>query len=99
MLWIIRLIDKPNSTTMRAEHQAAHSAYLKKMDPVCFFTGPLQNDDATQNIGSLWIIKAASRAEAQAFVDNEAFFRCGVFESYTINRVRMGHFHPELVSG
>lgn len=99
MLWAIYLIDKPNATSIRAEHQAVHSAYLKKMDPVCFFTGPLQSDDATRNIGSLWIIKAESRAEAQAFVDGEAFYRAGVFESVTINRVRMGHFHPELVAG
>jgi hypothetical protein len=47
----------------------------------------------------LWIIKADSRVKAQAFVDNEAFLRGGVFEGYTINRVRMGYFYPELVSG
>ncbi len=96
MLWAIHLIDKPNSAEIRAKHLAAHVAYLNKVDSVCFFTGPLQNDDAAQSIGSLWIIKANSRAEAQAFVDAEVFYKAGVFESVKIARTRKGHFHPEL---
>ena len=51
MLWAIYCIDKPNSAALRAEHQERHSAYLKEKDPVIFFTGPLQSDDAGQNIG------------------------------------------------
>ena len=96
MLWAIYLIDKPNSTALRAEHQAEHVAYLKKGDSLCFFTGPLQSDDAKETIGSLWVISANSRAEAQAFVDNEPFHRAGVFASERVTRVRKGHFHPEL---
>ena len=96
MLWAIYCIDKPNSTPLRAEHQQRHSAYLKEKDPVIFFTGPLQSDDGSANIGSLWIIAANSRSEAQAFVDGEAFNRGGVFESVSVRRVRKGHFHPEL---
>ena len=53
MLWAIYCIDKPNSTPLRAEHQQRHSAYLKEKDPVIFFTGPLQSDDGSANIGSL----------------------------------------------
>ena len=96
MLWAIYCVDKPNSAPLRAEHQARHSAYLKEKDPVIFFTGPLQSDDAGANIGSLWIIAANSRSEAQAFVDGEAFYRAGVFESVSVRRVRKGHFHPQL---
>ena len=96
MLWAIYCIDKPNSAALRTEHHPRHSAYLKEKDPIIFFTGPLQSDDAGQNIGSLWIIAANSRGEAQAFVDGEAFYRAGVFESVSVRRVRKGHFHPEL---
>ena len=96
MLWAIYCVDKPNSAALRAEHQQRHSAYLKDKDAVIFFTGPLQSDDGKENIGSLWIVTANSRAEAQAFVDAEAFYRAGVFESVSIRRVRTGHFHPEL---
>ena len=97
MLWAIYLTDTPNAAPLRAKHLEAHKAYLHKVDPQIFFTGPLQSDDASQNIGSLWIVRAGSRAEAQAFVDAEPFFRSGVYASHTINRVRAGHFHAELV--
>ena len=98
MLWAIYCIDKPNSGGLRTEHHQRHSAYLTEKDPVIFFTGPLQSDDARENIGSLWIITANSRSEAQAFVDGEAFYRAGVFESVSVRRVRTGHFHPELAA-
>ena len=61
-----------------------------------FFTGPLQSDDGTQIVGSLWIVSANSRAEAQKFVDGEPFNRAGVFENARVTHVRKGHFHPEL---
>jgi len=96
MLWAIYCVDKPDSAALRTEHHARHSAYLKEKDAAIFFTGPLQSDDASQNIGSLWIVEANSRSEAQAFVDGEAFYRAGVFESVSVRRVRKGHFHPEL---
>jgi uncharacterized protein len=98
MLWVLSLIDKPGSKEMRAKNQEAHTAYLKKVDHQCFSTGPLQSDDGSALIGSLWIISANSRAEAQAFADNEPFFRAGVFQSYTITRWRRSpkHWHPEL---
>ena len=97
MLWAIYLTDTPDAAPLRAKHLEPHKAYLHKVDPQIFFSGPLQNDDATKNIGSLWIIRAGSRAEAQAFVEAEPFYQAGVFESHRITRVRAGHFHAELV--
>jgi len=96
MLWAIYLTDKPNSAELRAKHMDAHRAYLNSVDSVCFFTGPLQNDDASGSIGSLFVISGNSRADAQAFVDNEPFYKSGVFESVKIARTRKGHFHAEL---
>lgn len=97
MLWAIYSIDKPDTAALRVSHVEAHKAYLDKVDAQIFFSGPQQSDDALRNIGSLWIIRAGSRAEAQAFVDAEPFFRAGLYERCTITRVRRGHFHPELV--
>lgn len=97
MLWAVYLLDKADSAPLRTTHLEAHKAYLHKVDGQCFFTGPLMADDATRNIGSLWIISAGSRGAAEAFVQSEPFFQAGVFESHRITRVRAGHFHPELV--
>ena len=96
MLWVISCIDKPNSAALRAEHQKSHSAYLKSQDGIIFFSGPLQSDDGTENIGSLWVVNVNNRGEAKAFADGEAFTQAGVFASVTITRVRKGHLYPEL---
>jgi uncharacterized protein YciI len=96
MLWAVYCIDKPNTLALRAQHLASHREYLTKNARKIFFSGPLQTDDAATNVGSLWILSVPSRAEAQAFVDNEDFYRAGVFASVTIHRIRQGFFHPDL---
>ena len=96
MLWCIYVVDKPNSAAIREKLRQEHMAYLKSVDSVCFFTGPLLTDDGTRMVGSLWIVNVNTRAEAQAFVEGETFYKAGIFESVKINRLRKGgHFHPE----
>ena len=95
MLWVISCVDKPNSAAQRAEHQKAHSAYLKIHDDIIFLTGPKLSDDGTTNIGSLFIINVNSREEAAAFSAGEDFTKAGVYSSVTITRMRKGHMHPE----
>jgi uncharacterized protein YciI len=98
MLWVIICVDKPNSAAKRAEHLLAHRKYLDNPLHQIFFSGPQESDDGSAVVGSLFIIKAPSRTEAQAFVDGETFYRAGVFESVTIRRMRKGRFQPELAN-
>jgi uncharacterized protein YciI len=91
------VVDKPGSAAIRAKLRKEHMDYLKSMDAMCFFTGPLLADDGVTMVGSVWIVSAGSRAEAQAFLEGEAFYKAGIFESVRINRLRTGgHFHPAL---
>ena len=97
MLWMIYCTNRPDATdAFRDEHREAHRAYLKKMDPIIFFSGPLQSDDGKKNIGNVFIIKAKNRAEAQAFSDGEGYTRAGMFESVKINPIRKSRLKPEL---
>lgn len=96
MLWAVYCLDNPNTAALREKHLAAHREYLTRNARKIFFSGPLQSDDAATNNGSLWILSVADRAEAQAFVDNEDFYRAGVFASVSIHRMRKGFFHPDL---
>lgn len=95
MLWAIHMIDNPDVKLLRDRLQPEHSAYMAKKDAQCFFTGPLQADDG-KVVGSLWIISAESRAEAEAFLAGEPYTQGGVFRSISIHRTRGAHFHPEL---
>jgi uncharacterized protein len=99
MLWIIFCIDKPGMQQLRNQHLDAHRAYLGANGHRLFFTGPQLSDDGATQIGSVFILKAASREEAQAFVEGEDLYRVGVFETVTIRRVRRGRLNVQLADG
>ncbi len=46
--------------------------------------GPLVDDSRSTRIGSVLVLKAASREEAQAIMDAEPYNANGVFESVVI---------------
>lgn len=96
MLWVIICVDKPGSEALRNEHLDAHRQYLAAHSHRLFFTGPQLSDDGARQIGSVFIVKADSRDEAQRFVEGEDLFRAGVFDSVTIRRIRRGRLNPEL---
>ena len=95
MLWVISNISKPKAE-VEAKVRQAHQNYIKSKRDIIFFAGPLQSDEGTEKVGSLWIINVNSRAEAKAFSDGEAYTQAGLFSSVTITRVRKAHFRPEL---
>lgn len=97
MLWAIYSIDKPNSGALREKALQDHVQYFTENQDVIFVSGPQQNDDASAIIGSLFIIKVADRAAAEAFLENEPLYKAGVFESCRITRFRRGrYFNPSL---
>lgn len=98
MLFAINCVDIPNSDAARQKVRAAHSEYLKGSKKVLLFSGATMND-AGEAIGVLYVVKAANRAEAQAWVDNEPFTTGGVFASVNVTRVRKGNFNPDVAEG
>lgn len=99
MLWAIYAIDVPNSAPLRAKVVDQHVQYFTDNKDLVFVSGPQQSDDALANIGSLFIISANSRSEAQEFLEKEPLYRAGIFESIRITRFRRsGFFNPQLVS-
>lgn len=100
MLWAIYCIDKPNSGPLREKNLQAHVQYFTDNQNVIFVSGPQQTDDASANIGSLFIINVKDRAAAEAFLANEPLNRGGAFESIRITRFRRGRFfNPQLGDG
>ena len=97
MLWIITCIAGPNAEAARAAGRAEHGPYLKARDAMVFYAGPLLGDDGKGNLGNVYMIDAASRAEAQAFADNEPFVKAGGFKEVTITRTRKGRFNARVL--
>ena len=53
---------------LREKHLVAHRAHLDAWNDRLFFSGPLQNDDASASLGSLFVLNVADRAEAERFI-------------------------------
>ena len=76
--------DVPDSAGLRAEHRTAHFARIETIADRLRLAGPLR-DDSGNNIGSLVIIAADSRADALAVFEADPYFAAGVWERWEIH--------------
>ena len=83
-LYVVHCLDAPGMQDKRAEQAEAHRRYVTEHCGRIFVGGPLLDDEGARRIGSLIILKAASRQEAQAFMRAEPYCANGVFESVVI---------------
>ena len=98
MLWLISMINKPDAEAKRDELRPQHKAYLESRRDALVLSGPIQSDDGKLNTGSIFLIAADTREEAQAFSDGEPFTRAGLYERVTITRIRKGQWNPEAAA-
>ena len=80
MLYVVYCKDKPGMFETRKATRAAHLAYIEETGAVVF-SGPLQSDDRQMMIGSMLVIKAENRAEAEAWAANDPYAKAGMFAS------------------
>jgi uncharacterized protein YciI len=80
-LFAIICTDRPGALPLRLEHRPAHRAYLAASGKVVH-AGPFLRDGAM--CGSLIVIRADSRAEAEAFAAADPFARIGLFSDTRI---------------
>jgi uncharacterized protein YciI len=79
MVFIFRLLDKPDSAALRQRVRPAHKAYLGAVAERIAFAGPLTHDDGVTMIGSLLAIDFPSRSAADAWLADEPFTRAGLY--------------------
>lgn len=99
MLYSVYCQDRDNTAELREKHLVAHRAHLDQWNDKIFFSGPLQTDDASASLGSLFVLNVADRAEAERFIFTETFYNAGIFASVTIRRMRKGRYNPALIDG
>lgn len=84
MLFALVCLDKPHSLALRLATRDAHVAYIKSHGTRVRIAGPFTDDADETLIGSLIVVEAANRKEAQAFADNDPYAQAGLFEATTI---------------
>ena len=84
MNFVLYCVDKAGHGHLRTENRPAHIDYLKANLAKIVLAGPMTSEDGEKPIGSVIIIEAADRAEAEAFAAGDPYAKAGVFESVTI---------------
>ena len=85
MIYVFRLLDKPETAALRARVRPEHKAYLAQVADRIAFAGPLTHDDGVAMIGSLLAIDFASREAAMAWLADEPFTRAGLYAGVEVH--------------
>lgn len=85
-MWTIRGTYGPDALARRGSALSAHESYLVEHSRQIRFAGPMFADDGETRSGTWFMIDAAERAAAEAFIAGEAFNRAGMFGDVVIKR-------------
>lgn len=96
MLYALMCKDKPNSLDKRLAERPAHVEHLKALDAkgILKMAGPLLGDDE-KPIGSLVMIAADSKAEAETIAASDPYAVAGLFASVEVRAYNWVFKNPE----
>ena len=84
MIFLLHCVDKAKHGHVRDENRQAHIDYLKSNLKRIRLAGPMTSDDGKEMVGSVIIIEAADRAEAEAFAAGDPYAKAKLFKTVTI---------------
>jgi uncharacterized protein YciI len=94
MLYAVICTDKPDSLAVRQTNRPQHVAYLEGLGSKLKAAGPFL-DEAGDPTGSLVIIEAETRAEAEAAAAGDPYAKAGVFARVEVRPWKWTLRNPE----
>jgi hypothetical protein len=94
MLYAVICTDKPDSLAVRQTNRPEHVAYLEGLGSKLKAAGPFL-DEAGDPTGSLVIIEAKTRAEAEAAAALDPYAKAGVFAHVEVRPWKWTLRNPE----
>lgn len=85
-LYAVNCRDKPGSKEKRMAGLKAHLAHMDDVFDRIFIACPLL-DESGGFAGSMLVISADDMADAQAFIEDDPYYKAGIWESVQIDRV------------
>ena len=83
MLYALVCTDKPKSVDLRMSVRPDHLAFLQSLGDRLKAGGPFLGEDGQPN-GSLVVIEADSKSEAEAIAADDPYAKAGLFKSVEI---------------
>lgn len=82
-LFVIEAKDKPDAFALRQATRPDHLAFLSGLGDALVLAGPFQDDEGRAN-GSMVVIKAETKAEAEAIAARDPYAEAGLFADVSI---------------
>ena len=90
MPYMIETFDKPDSLDVRKANRAEHLVYLDRIKDKLLACGAKLNDDGS-DAGGLYVVDVDTRAEAEALIQADPFYKAGLFARIEIKRWRKAY--------
>lgn len=74
MRWVALFEDHPQMPAVRAQHEAAHLAYLRTHQQEILLAGGLRKDSDAPFGGGLWVLAPMARERALALIEQDPYF-------------------------
>ncbi|KTS10515.1 YciI family protein [Methylobacterium radiotolerans] len=91
MPYMIETFDRPGSLDVRRANRAEHLVYLDRIKARLLACGAKLNDDGSDAGGGLYVVDVETRAEAEALIHADPFYKVGLFERVEIRRWRKAY--------
>jgi uncharacterized protein len=91
MPYMIETFDKAGSLEIRRANRAEHLVYLDRIKDRLLACGAKLNDDGSDAGGGLYVVDVDTRADAEALIQADPFFKVGLFERVEIRRWRKAY--------
>ncbi len=88
MLFVVLCFDRPGSEGIRQATREAHLEFVAASGERVKAAGPFTSDDGSKMIGSMLVIEAESRADAEAWAALDPYARAGLFEDVEVRAWR-----------
>ena len=97
MFFFIRTTDKSGQLELRAKLETGHRAYLDAQGATIVAAGAILHDNGSDQGGGVYVIEAADRAAAEAFIHADPFFKAGLFAHVEVLRWRKAYLDGKNV--
>lgn len=82
--FMIRALDKPDSTSLRAATRPDHLAYLTAFEAQIVAAGAMLDPVAHTPLGSLLVVDMADAEAVRAFMAGDPYAKAGLFQSVEV---------------
>lgn len=97
MLFAAFCLDDPDKLDLRLATRVTHLEYIAASGAMVKTAGPLMMDDEETMIGTLCILEAKDRAEADRWIRNDPYNKAGLFQRVELKAFKWNFGAPASV--